>query len=191
MKILNKTISFVVMALVMSCGAAMAQVEWRTIEEAAKVDTKGNQKFFFVDFYTSWCGWCKKMDRDTFTDPTVAKLLNKYFIPVKFNAEGNSEFAWNGTPYANPAGAAQGGHPATHPFARAVLGAKIGFPSFGVFDASRNRVTILQGYMSASEFAITLWYIASGDYKNYEFEQYKTHFDEKFRGNMNKALGIN
>jgi len=39
-----------------------------------------------IDFYTDWCGWCKRLDRDTFPDKTVIKLLQN-FIPLKLNAE--------------------------------------------------------------------------------------------------------
>ena len=77
------------------------QIEWKTIEQAAKTDSKSNAKLYFVDFYTTWCGWCKRMDRETFNDPVVAKILNTYYLPVKFNAEGSSEFSWLGTKYSN------------------------------------------------------------------------------------------
>ncbi|MBK9338108.1 MAG: thioredoxin family protein [Lewinellaceae bacterium] len=41
----------------------------------------------FIDFYTSWCGPCKIMDRDVFTDPTLAAYLNENFVNLKVNAE--------------------------------------------------------------------------------------------------------
>ncbi len=44
-------------------------------------------KIVLVDAYTDWCGWCKKMDRDTYTDADVIKKLNEHFIPIKFNPE--------------------------------------------------------------------------------------------------------
>jgi uncharacterized protein YyaL (SSP411 family) len=40
-----------------------------------------------VDLYTEWCGWCKKMDENVFTDAQVISLLNSDFTAVKFNAE--------------------------------------------------------------------------------------------------------
>ena len=36
---------------------ASAQIDWKTIEQASKTESKGNTKLYFVDFYTSWCGW--------------------------------------------------------------------------------------------------------------------------------------
>ena len=41
----------------------------------------------FIDFYTSWCGPCRVMDRDVFTDSKLAAHLNGHFINLKINAE--------------------------------------------------------------------------------------------------------
>jgi uncharacterized protein YyaL (SSP411 family) len=43
-----------------------------------------------VDVYTDWCGWCQKMDRGTYANPVVQELLQKSFIPVRFNAESDA-----------------------------------------------------------------------------------------------------
>ncbi len=46
-----------------------------------------NNKILLVDAYTDWCGWCKRMDRDTYSNQDVIKKINKDFVPVKFNPE--------------------------------------------------------------------------------------------------------
>ena len=92
----KRILLFLSLSLLLAGNVHAQQVEWKTIEQAAKTDSKTNAKLYFVDFYTSWCGWCKKMDRDTFSDPTVAKILNKYFYPVKFNAESSDYIDKNG-----------------------------------------------------------------------------------------------
>jgi len=51
---------------------------------------KAEKKPILVDFYTDWCGWCKKMDRDTYANQEVIKLLNDNFIAVKLNAESRN-----------------------------------------------------------------------------------------------------
>lgn len=183
------------LSLLLCClvGGNMLQaqkIEWKTIEQAAKTDSKSNAKLYFIDFYTSWCGWCKKMDRETFTHPVVAKILNTYYIPVKFDAESNTEFTWKGTKYGNTA-SMPGSRPGTHSFAKAALGAKMGFPSFGLFNSDQSRLTIIQGYQSADDLIQMLWYFASGDHKRYTFERYQQIFDKEVRPGMNKKLGIN
>ena len=38
-------------------------IKWYTIEEAEKLFNKSPRPIF-IDTYTDWCGWCKKMDSD-------------------------------------------------------------------------------------------------------------------------------
>ena len=52
------------------------KVKWYTMEEVQKINTE-NPKKIFIDVYTDWCGWCKKMDATTFTDPRIIKILNE------------------------------------------------------------------------------------------------------------------
>ena len=163
-----------------------AQVKWESIEQASQ-SPNPDKKAYFIDFYTTWCGWCKKMDKETFTDPTVVKILNKYYIPVKFNAEGNSEFKWNGVKYNNAA-PVTGGRPSTHTFARTILGQKMGFPSFVFCDGNKTLLTIAQGYQTADELIKVLWYFASGSNKKYAFDTYDRIFEKEIKPEMERIL---
>jgi thioredoxin-related protein len=59
---------------------------WENWNEGYEKAIKSN-KILLVDAYTEWCGWCKRMDRDTYTNPEVIKKLNEHFVIVKFNPE--------------------------------------------------------------------------------------------------------
>lgn len=50
-------------------------------------EAKKENKLIFVDIYTTWCGPCKWMDANVFTDPEVAHKFNKSFINYKVNGE--------------------------------------------------------------------------------------------------------
>lgn len=158
--------------------AASAQVKWHSIEEGAAANI--GTKLYLVDFYTSWCGYCKKMDRETFSDPTVAKILNRYYYPVKFNAEGNNTFTWHGTTYRP----ATNGRNRAHEFAKGVRG----YPTFGIYRADGSLLQAVPGYYPAKDFVIVLWYFASGDYTRYTYERYLQIFDKEIRPTMEKAL---
>src|SRR5437867_228320 len=47
---------------------------------------KAQGKPVFVDFTTDWCGWCKKLDKDTYSQPSVAEAM-KAFVNVRIDAE--------------------------------------------------------------------------------------------------------
>ncbi len=77
-----------------------SDIKWYTIEEAEKLFNKSPRPIF-IDTYTDWCGWCKKMDSETFTDPVIADILNTKFYPVKFNAEGKESVTFMGQTFIN------------------------------------------------------------------------------------------
>lgn len=57
-----------------------------SFNEAIELSKKGD-KPLFVDCYTSWCGPCKMMAKDVFTNDAVADYFNENFICIKFDCE--------------------------------------------------------------------------------------------------------
>ncbi len=55
-------------------------------EEALELAKQAN-KPIFLDAYTDWCGWCKVMDKETFSDEKVAAFMNANFVNVKMEME--------------------------------------------------------------------------------------------------------
>ena len=81
------------------------KIKWMDFEEAVAMNQKKPKKIF-IDMYTDWCGWCKKMDASTFVNPVIVKYMNDNFYAVKFNAERKDAVNFNGTSYVtgNPTG---------------------------------------------------------------------------------------
>ena len=59
--------------------------------EALKIASKQN-KLIFIDFYTTWCGPCKKLDKLIFQNDSIQQILKKDFILLKYNAENDTVF---------------------------------------------------------------------------------------------------
>ena len=74
------------------------KVKWLSIAEM-QVAYKKKPKPILVDVYTSWCGWCKVMDKETYSNEKVAAYINEKYYAVKFDAESKDSVEWNGKKY--------------------------------------------------------------------------------------------
>lgn len=78
-----------IVLLFITCSFTTPQSEglqWVDFNKGYELAKKTN-KIMLVDVYTDWCGWCKRMDRDTYAKPEVIKMINQDFVAVKFNPE--------------------------------------------------------------------------------------------------------
>ncbi|MEM7373610.1 MAG: thioredoxin fold domain-containing protein [Bacteroidota bacterium] len=90
MNILKVFISSVFFLMLFGALPALGQSEISFFEgplSAAKTQATEDGKLIFVDTYASWCGPCKMMARDVFTDPKVADYFNEHFINVKIDTD--------------------------------------------------------------------------------------------------------
>ncbi len=69
------------------------ELKWYRFDEGYKKAVAEN-KIILVDAYTDWCGWCKVMDKKTYTDEAVITKLNQSFVCVKLNPELDENFAF-------------------------------------------------------------------------------------------------
>src|SRR5271154_6266159 len=84
---MRKFVAVTILGLLALTSGAFAEVEWGHDYDSALETAKKDKKLVMVDLYTDWCGWCKKLDKDTYSDKDVAAKLGKDFIAVKVNPE--------------------------------------------------------------------------------------------------------
>ena len=149
-------------------------VKWYTLEEALELNAKQPKKIF-IDIYTDWCGWCKVMDKNTFSNPYIAKYLSENFYPVKFNAEGTSEITYKGQVYKNR----NQGQRSTHDFAVALLQGKLSYPSVAFMDSTSTPITFLAGYLAPEQFEPILVFISEDKYKTEKWDVFQSKFVSK------------
>jgi thiol-disulfide isomerase/thioredoxin len=82
---------------------AKKEIAWAKDYKQAVEQARKSGKLIMVDFYTDWCGWCKVLDKETYTDPAVIKLADSSFVSLKLNAEKEGiahaqRYAVNGFP---------------------------------------------------------------------------------------------
>ncbi|HOX09199.1 MAG TPA: peptide chain release factor-like protein [Candidatus Omnitrophota bacterium] len=85
-KSLRRKVTVLSVALLLSAQSAAFAINWRPNLQDALKTAKDGGKPVMVDFYTDWCGWCKKLDSETYSNSKVSKLAEK-FVCVKIDAE--------------------------------------------------------------------------------------------------------
>ena len=135
-------------------------VKWLSFEQAIE-KSKTEKRKIFIDVYTDWCGWCKVMDKNTFSEPNVSKILNEEFYPVKFDAEQREDVIFNGTTFKFVA-SGNGGY---HQLAAALLNNKLSYPTVVFLDENFAMIQPLSGYQKPQEFHKIIQYIGEGHYK--------------------------
>ncbi|MFD2512580.1 thioredoxin family protein [Pontibacter locisalis] len=142
------------------------KIKWLTIEQAAERMKKEPRKVV-IDVYTDWCGWCKKMDKDTFTDPKVAALINEHYYPVKLDAEGKEPITLNGQTYTFKS------EYRSHELAVALLQGQMSYPTTVYLDEKMNMLAPVPGYFDARNFAKILRYFGEDHHKSMNFQEYE------------------
>ena len=140
---------------------------WMTWEEAMAANQE-NPKKILVDVYTDWCGWCKKMDKSTFVDPTVTKYLSENFYVVKFDAEQKESIDFGGNSFKYVPNGRRG----YHQLAYALLDGRMSYPSVVYLDEEMKRITISPGYKTADQIMKELTYVGGEHYKTTSFKDY-------------------
>lgn len=142
-------------------------VQWMSFEEAVN-RSETEPKKLFIDVYTHWCGWCKKMDKTTFTEPEVVKLLNEKFYPVKLDAETRDTIHFRDKVFKYVA------EYKANELAISLLNGKMGYPSYVLLDESFSMLTpAIQSYLTKEDLMPVLKYYGENIFKEKSWEEYR------------------
>lgn len=165
--------SLLIAAAGLVVSAQDTAVKWYTIEEASAL-AKTNPRPIFVDAYTDWCGWCKKLDQDTFSNPVIAEILNTKYYAVKFDAEGKEPVTFQGRKFVN-----DGSLGKTHQLAYALLQGKLGYPTVVFLTANSELITPVSGYKTPAQIEPMLNYFAGTSWQKQGYDEFLKTFKGK------------
>jgi len=147
-------------------------IEWHSFAEAYKMNKKKPKKMF-VDVYTDWCGWCKKMDKETFMDPEVAKYMQKNFYCVKLNAETKDTIVIDTMKFVNSNPTGRGGN---NRLAVELLRGKMSYPSYVFINEQNQVLSIVPGYMNTEGFTPVIHYFGDNAFKDVKWDDYRENY---------------
>jgi len=142
-------------------------VKWYTWEEAIEANKK-NPKKMMIDVYTDWCGWCKVMDKKTFSNKKVADYLNEHFYPIKLDAEMKENIVFNGHTFEY----LKQGRRGVHTLAYSLLEGKMSYPSLVYMDQDVKRILISPGFKDVNQLMNELQFTQGEHYKTQSFQEF-------------------
>jgi thioredoxin-related protein len=130
---------------------------WHRYDEGL-AKAKKEKKHILVDFYTNWCGWCKRMDKYTYGDKEIKKVLRESYVAIKVNAESKEEVVVDGKKITERE-----------------LARKFSVRSYPItwfLKQSAERIAPYMGYADASSFLNVLNFIKDDLYDKMSFDEY-------------------
>ncbi len=145
------------------------KLRWLTLAEA-EAKNISQKKAIIIDLYTDWCGWCKVMDKNTYTNEDVIQYIQDKFYPVKINAESREPLSWRGKQYE------YNGNYKVHEYAILLTGGQLSYPSTVILPADGSAPQVIPGYLKPAEMELILKYFGEGYYGKTPFEAYRKAF---------------
>lgn len=168
-----------------SINASAQEIKWVTFNEAIALQKKAPKKIM-MDVYTSWCGPCKMLDKNTFQNKDVAEYVNKHYYAVKFNGEGNQEVTYKDNRFTNPNYNPANANRRNSAHQLASYLQISAYPTIVFFDEKGEVITPLRGYQAPAQLELYLKMFKADDHKNIatqeEFNAYYTAFKPEFKG---------
>lgn len=165
--------TFILCSMLMGFNSKLeAQVKWYKITEAEKEAATQGKKIM-VKVYAKWCGWCKEMDKSTFPNKQVAKILGESYVPVQFDSEQLDDIVWGGTTYKVVRPKNSGRY---HQLAAQWLKGNLSFPTIVILDTNGRVIQAMTGYQKAADFEKVIAFFANDAYKTTNWAVFQKNY---------------
>lgn len=157
------------------------QIQWRTIEEVEALQLKEARKVL-IDVYTTWCGPCKLMMKNTFSNKNVIQYINEHYYAVKFDAESGKDVTFKGNLYSNPGYNPNAYRKPSHQLAQALNVSS--YPTVIYMDENLEVIAPIKGYLKPDQIELYLKLFAENIYLDVkskeDFQKFQADFKPTF-----------
>ncbi len=143
-------------------------IKWHTITEVQQL-VKKNPRKIYIDMYTDWCGWCKVMEKNTFSNAQIINELNNNFYAVRFNAEQKEDVVFKNKTFKYVAQGNRG----YHELAASLMNGQLSYPTSVFLDENLNLISPLPGYLTPDKLEPILKFIGGDHYKTETWQQFQ------------------
>ncbi|MEX2657605.1 MAG: thioredoxin fold domain-containing protein [Balneolales bacterium] len=160
-------VSILVISLLASCGGGddvsdqssqNGQYDFWVSIEKAQEKALDDGKYIVLDVYAEWCGFCRRMNLETYADQRVQDALDRYFHPVRINSESERKVTFLNEDYT-----------------QRELAMNFGvntLPTTIFISPEGEPIAAQPGFIDADIFHRMLSYVGTESYQNVSFQQY-------------------
>jgi thioredoxin-related protein len=134
-----------------------AELVWYKYDEGLAKAAK-EKKHPLVHFYTNTCGWCKRMDRDTFSNKAIIEVMNESYVPIRVNGQSGEKVRVDGKQISERQVAGKYG--------------VRGYPATWFLKPSGERIAPRRGYVKPEEFLYILNWVKDDLYEEISFQEF-------------------
>ena len=181
-----KKILVIMTALMLGCLSIFAQgnkkevksdqkgINWISFGEAEQLMKKEPKKVI-IDVYTDWCGWCKVLDKKTYSNPQLIDYVNKNFYAIKFNAEQKDAFMFMGKSWTyQPKNKA-------NELAIELMQGRMSYPTTVFMEKGFTEAQPVPGYLEVGQMEGILKFIGEGFNKKISWNDFQHQFKAEWK----------
>ncbi|WP_299669282.1 DUF255 domain-containing protein [uncultured Polaribacter sp.] len=153
---------------------AQDKINWLSFEDAIALN-KESPKPILIDVYTDWCGYCKKMDMETYSNATIIKAINENFYAVKLDGEQKEDIVYKEYTFKFQ----KSGRNGYHQLPASLMDGKLSYPTTIFLSETEQKLQSIPGYLDKKMFEKIVAYFSSETYKTKNWKDFEKGFKSK------------
>lgn len=155
---------------------AQEKVNWLSFEKAIELN-KTNPKPLLVSIYTDWCGYCKRMDKETYTNPVIAKYINDNYHAIRLNGEGKKPITYRDYTFKYN----EKGNAKYHELSAALQNGKLSYPTTVILNKEEQLLDRIPGFLDPRKMEMVLAFFIKKDRKEKKWGDFVKNFKSNIK----------